>query len=512
MTCKSEGEATYTLRWTGTWLTCAVAIAFCLCYGPIVFALATAWATNPVYSYGFAIPLISFYMVRTELQRMPAVRLSPDGLSGCFVTLLGLMMLLLGKAGFIQTVQQVSMVVTIVGLTLLVFGRSVLRRVWVPTVYLLFAVPVWADAMSMLHQPSQLVSTELAVRFLRLAGQNAARQETSVILPSTRLDVVRGCSGVNQLTSILAMVIPAAYLWLDRNRQRVILIVIAVVIGYVSNGARIALVGLLNQYGISGDSATVHVLEGVIVSLLGYGCIAAALCGMRSARVRGREVANRPVRQRGEGTSLTTSAQPAFCVVAIAAMLLVAGSDTLLRASDVPLPRPLLSLPGVIDEWTNQGPGPSPVAETGRHFDEELVRTYRHSSGDQVRLVVGYQRSQHEGKELWSESEAMFEPATIRTAVRLASGALDVERGTRTSSLGRVELFRWFAVGGRFAGDGYRAKAYTIANRLLHRRSDGAVITVEWDCQRPDRCDGGERAAAAFVRALAPLLRGYFVS
>ena len=68
------------------------------------------------------------------------------------------------------------------------------------------------------------------------------------------------------------MVIPAAYLWLDTNARRLAVIILAVVISYLGNGVRIALVGWLAVNGLGDDNLTgsAHLLQGLLVSAVGY--------------------------------------------------------------------------------------------------------------------------------------------------------------------------------------------------------------------------------------------------
>ena len=56
-------------------------------------------------------------------------------------------------------------------------------------------------------------------------------------------------------------------------------------------------------------------------------------------------------------------------------------------------------LPSIDDDLVNVGGYPSPTGE--RRFtavDEELVRVYRNSSGNRVRLYIGYYHRQEHGK------------------------------------------------------------------------------------------------------------------
>src|SRR3954469_19366199 len=54
----------------------ATALLFCYC--AVVVSLVDKWSNHPLYSYGFAIPLISAYMIWSRGHRLRAISLSPD--------------------------------------------------------------------------------------------------------------------------------------------------------------------------------------------------------------------------------------------------------------------------------------------------------------------------------------------------------------------------------------------------------------------------------------------------
>ena len=114
-----------------------------------------------------------------------------------------------------------------------------------------------------------MLSAKIAVNVLHVRSAcPSLRQETNILLPSVTLAVLRECSGVNQLIALTAMVLPAAYLWLDTNARRVALILFSVVVSYLGNGLRIALVGWLAVKGLGdGDlNGSYHLLQGLGVS------------------------------------------------------------------------------------------------------------------------------------------------------------------------------------------------------------------------------------------------------
>src|SRR5215510_9973439 len=89
----------------------AAAVAFALCYGQIIASLVDTWSTNPLYSYGFAVPLISAYIVWTRGGWSNAV-MSPDYTFGVPLMVAGVVMLVVGHLGAIIGIDYLSLVVT----------------------------------------------------------------------------------------------------------------------------------------------------------------------------------------------------------------------------------------------------------------------------------------------------------------------------------------------------------------------------------------------------------------
>src|SRR4029079_11924583 len=133
------------------------------------------------------------------------------------------------------------------GFGFLLLGRAAFRQVWFAAAYLLLMVPMWTDLIASLQVPSQMLSSRIAMVVLHAIGIPAVQEGTVIYLPLIALEVLRECSGVNQLVSIFALTVPAAYLWMRGSFSRVLFVAVSLMIGYLSNGARIGLVGLLAQ-------------------------------------------------------------------------------------------------------------------------------------------------------------------------------------------------------------------------------------------------------------------------
>lgn len=255
-----------------------IVTAFIFCYAGVIWTMAGQWWSNDMYSYGFLIPGISLYLVWMQKQKLVQLSPHPDYIGGFSFFLAGMAMLLFGKLEGVTTIQELSLIITLVGVLFLLLGRHYLRVLCLPVSYLLLMLPVWDLFTERLHLPFQLFSADLGVKLLHLVGIPAFQQDKIIQLPNITLEVAKACSGVNYLIAVIVIGIPAAYFFLKDPVKRVLLVIFSMAVAVVSNGFRVALIGFLSYHGIGGNiHGPFHILQGLFVSVVGYGAIAVGI-------------------------------------------------------------------------------------------------------------------------------------------------------------------------------------------------------------------------------------------
>lgn len=490
----------------------ALAIAaFGLCYAGVAAALVDKWSTNYIYSYGFAVPLISGYMIWARWPRIQRMTWTPDYVLGVPVTLAGATALVIGRVGALLTIQEASLVVTLSGLVLLFLGRQVFRVLTFPILYLFLGIPLWDYPIALFQEPSQTLSARIALAMLHPLGVPALREGTRLVLPTVTLEVLRECSGVNQLVAIVAMTLPAAFLWLESHSRRFALIAIAVITAYVSNGLRIAIIGLLAYNEVKGahDTGVLHLLQGLGVSALGYMLIGVCL----SVLAKTEKPRHTPVESGLEGGAALTNGYLPFGQVAVICALLAAGGySAMFRPLNVGLHRDLRAIPTVIGDWTAEpttAPA-TPFAFAG--MDDELSRVYRNAAGTRVELYVGYHRYQTQGKELGGDANRALNSGASPLAVRVNAEDLALKQIGPRGGDKRGHAVFWYDVNGRVLSNLYLAKAYNIWDAITTRRTNAAVVIVSWDAATGAGAVGQPADGIEFVKALVPVLREYLPS
>jgi EpsI family protein len=505
-------------------------VTFVVCYAGVIRSRIDTWSTNHLYSYGFAVPLIAAYIVRARSASLP-VNSSPDYWLGVPITVAGCLMLIVANIAALGAIEQLSLIVTLAGLILLFKGRAVMARHWFAVAYLLLMVPIWNYPIAALQEPSRLLSARIATAMLDASGLAVLRQGTTIALASHTLSVMPECSGVNQLVALAAMVLPAAYLWLDRLSLRVVLLSLAVAITYIGNGFRIAMVGWLaiNGLGDGDPMGKYHLIQGLVVSVFDYGAIGIAF-SLLSRFQRARLPA--PARVVTEERSkLPPLHRRPWLDMAVILTIAVAGTVRVsATAADTRLQRDLQALepslgpwvmdlapaaavpfPGIDDELLGAYTSPT-GARRFPQVDDQLIRTYRHASGARVQLYVAYYHHQEQGKEIAGELAALLRKAAHPATVEGESGPIAVGEIVRDRPGTQRGVLFWYDINGRIVPDIYRAKGYTLWDAITRRRTNGAVIMVAWqDSPLVPAAEARERARE-FARAAMPLLRRHFPS
>jgi exosortase D (VPLPA-CTERM-specific) len=492
-------------------LTLCAAVLFT--YADVIRNLAGQWSTNDVYSYAYLIPFISLYLVWLQRHRLLNIQPSPNYIVGSMILLGGLSALVVGQAASVLVIQELSIIVTMTGVFLFLMGWPLLKALWVPIAYLLFMIPIWDIVTNRLHSTFQLVSAILGVTLLNGLGIPAYRHAQYIDLPSITLEVAQVCSGVNYLIAVVAIGIPLAYLFLQGWLRKILLVGSAVIIAIVSNGVRIALIGAGAYYSIGGDiHGPFHVLQGLFVSMIGYGVLFLGLWFLSPPGSRAADV-----EVRSAGNSETSNSDKMRRVISykavatLAALFLFTGAYLHLSTPEAfPLKKEFHSFPLVIGEWEAIELGADHSVYPSLGVDRELSRTYRRSTGEIVRIYIGYYAYQKQGREIISYKTDALHSGAAKISVTFDSRErFDINRTVQKSERENRTVLFWYQLNGRVISDRMIAKAYTAWDSLIRGRSNGAIVIVTSEIA--DQTSGSKisQADQEFIRAIDPLLRDY---
>ena len=467
-----------------TMLVVAVSLAILFAHRDALAAMVDLWRVSPMYSYGFSVPFISGYLIWSRRELLSPLAPQPSFAGGAAVAVLAVVMALAARAAGIQVLDQLAFLASISASILVLFGWRYLRVGWPALGYLLLMVPIWDGFTEPLHQPFQLRSAEIGAWILQSLGVPAYREGMIIALPNLKIEVARECSGVNYLVAVIALGLPLSYLQLPGNWRRVALLASAVVLAALSNGLRVALIGLLAYFEVGSPlHGPFHMLHGLFVAGIGFVVLfaglrwltpltpaaspASAQVGCVSGRLNPAGGPPRPVLTMWPALVLTS-------------LLVIVGSNV---AS--PAPRAaayhdgLADFPSQLGEWswdvgrTPAGRGPAiwPGA------DVELSRSYRRAGGDAFDLYIAYFSSQIQGREmvtyrataLHARSASLALPGE-RAVMLVANDPADVAESGKS-------VF-WYTFSSGAETNPYVVQARMLLNGLWNGRGDGAVVVL----------------------------------
>jgi EpsI family protein len=369
-------------------------------------------------------------------------------------------------------------------------------------------LPIWDGPIGFIQGRSQLLSAALSTALLRTVGVPALQEGTFIILPLNTLEVLP----LNQLVSILAMTLAAAYIGLQYWVFRVLLVLLAPAVALLSNGIRIGMIGVFAERGWgTADLQSTHLFEGLVVAFVGYGVIFGCLqlFSLLERRQRGDPGIGAPTAGNRLGVT-SVRLWPALVPLAILAAASV--YSLTFRPDDIRLLRSLDQLPASIQSWTLSSTSLNGSKPLDFDVDDEITRVYQNAAGDRVRLYIGYHRYQREGKELTGNGANPLKSWDSLSRYRIEPGNFELNQAAATVGGRRRGFLFWYDINGRMLARDYAAKAYTLWDALTRRRTNGAVLAVGWEGATDADFEKSRRSAVAFVEALVPLLPHYIPS
>ena len=254
-----------------------VGVAFVAVFYNVLLNLMYSWYNNADWSHGWLIPLFSIYLIRLRWDR---VRRSPVR-----YTWVGLV-LLLGSltvyqfslwAIVIGYLRPFSMLVALLGVIIFLCGLPILRYVWLPWMYLFFAVPLPKGVYLGLTDPLRRIAALLATYALGLFPNLDIEKVGSTIEyvyqgTSGALGVADACSGMRSAMTLCALGVAVTFVSDRPWWHRVVMIGSCVPIAVFSNFIRVTTTCILHVFvDPKYAGGTYHTLLGLVTLLVAFG-------------------------------------------------------------------------------------------------------------------------------------------------------------------------------------------------------------------------------------------------
>lgn len=253
------------------WLTWAGLLAGVgVLYWPTLVQLPYYWDNDPNYSHGYVIPLVVLFFLWQGWQDhgLPLARQVPagDALVGGLRVLVGLG--LHAACLFIQVpiFDVISLILVLSGLVLVLGGKSAQSVYGFACVFLIFMAPLPLTWYNVLAINLQQIASAAAAFIFQVFQIPTFREGCYIRIPGYEMEVGAACSGLRQLTAIIAMSLAVGHLSGRRKAYKWSLGLSSIPIAVAANCVRVTLTGfIMIWFGKEWAEGTYHTLEGLAI-------------------------------------------------------------------------------------------------------------------------------------------------------------------------------------------------------------------------------------------------------
>ena len=249
------------------WAACLAVIALTLVlFFPVLAYMVDHWLNSDGdYTHGLLIVPLSVYFA---FERRDQLKKAPIEMSwwGLVPLILGSLSLAIGRLGVELTSMRTGVILTLIGLVLLLFGRHVFKILAFPLLFLFLMVPLPQSLVNTIAFPLQLLAAQIGVSVLHLLGIPALLEGNIIHLADSELFVAKACSGLRSLMALITLGVVFSY-FLERGIVRRAIIVLSTIpIAILVNAARVALSALLaHHYGAAVATGPFHDYQGIFM-------------------------------------------------------------------------------------------------------------------------------------------------------------------------------------------------------------------------------------------------------
>ncbi len=479
---------------------------------------------NEDFNYCYFVPAIVAYLIWEKSKAYLCIQPFLDR-RGLLPVILGLAIFWLGELGGEYTILFISVWLVAIGLFWLEQGLNRLKELLVPLVFILAMFPLPSMLASSLTLKLKLISSWLGVTMLHWYGMSAYREGNLIDLGFTQLQVVDACSGLRFFFPLLLLGFLLAYFFKDRTWKRVLLTLSSIPISILTNGLRIALVGMLFPiFGPKVAEGFFHDFSGWFIFMVSLGILLAEVWLLKRLHPKApgslKSTASCPEQA---SSKLSTVAEKSFYgimpVPQLFVVILLAGtfilSTTVEFREKIPLKRPFATFPDRIGQWQGKRQAMESVYLDVLNLGDYLLIDFKDPQGAQIHLYLAYNESQSKGRSAHSPSTCLpgggwlFKESGIVNIPLSNGGNLEVQRAVMEKTGQKQVSYYWFAQRGRVLHNLYQLKLFAFWDALTKQRTDGALVRIISPVGATETAEKAEQRLQLFTSQIAPLLDQY---
>jgi exosortase D (VPLPA-CTERM-specific) len=497
----------------------SVVVAFVV-FSSALYELVGRWQKQEEYSYGFLIPVIVAWLLWSRRHAIVASVGRPS-LIGFALISIAAVMHIVGELSALYVLSQVGFILVLFGIALGFGGYSLLKVVFVPILFLVFAIPLPYFLDASLSWRLQLISSQLGVWFIRLFQIPVFLQGNVIDLGVYKLQVVDACSGLRYLYPLLSLSFLAAYLFQTRFWQRAVIFLSAIPITIVMNSFRIGLVGILvDNWGPQDADGLLHMFEGWVI-FIACAAILVAEMTLLARFTSGKGLFElfcpptinvRPQSQ-SQSDRAFNYASPISCLVLLSVVGL-AGFAVSSRQEIYPERKSFATFPTSLGEWKGRPSTIEPPIEKKLGFSDYILSDFTKASSRPVNLYVAYYASQRSGISPHSPSVCIpgngwqiteFE----RIHIRINDTSLPINRAIIMRGSEKQLVYYWYEERGMNIANEYWSKLLLLRDAIQKNRTDGALIRLITAIDPREGKQDADKRLQEFASTAVPALANF---
>jgi exosortase len=223
-------------------------------YKPLSAVIRYSLASSDSSSHIVLIPIISFFLLYLERQRIFSVTRTSI-VPGASLALLGILLYwLVNRSSIPQEgnwrlcLETLCVVVVWIAGFLLCYGFAALRAAAFPLLFLLLMVPLPDVILDRAVYALQVGSTEISYLIFQLVGTPVSRHGFLLSVPGVTIEVAKECSSIRSSIALFITCLLAAHLYLRTAWKKFVFVILGLLLSVVKNGIRITTLTLLSVY------------------------------------------------------------------------------------------------------------------------------------------------------------------------------------------------------------------------------------------------------------------------
>jgi len=241
-------------------------------YIPTFIWMYERWsAPDTYYSHGFLIPLVSGFIVWLKRKELAQIKSEPLVKAGWLLFASGIAVHLISTLWQVSFTSAFSLLIVMMGLILLFFGKDYLRQLAFPLAFLIFMIPLPMLAIANISFRLKIFAAQVSTKILNTVGVGAVREGSVIKTAHSYLMVEDPCSGIRSLVALIALGALMAYFSNLSRKKQVILFASSVPIAIGTNIIRIVALSLASEiYGSQFAGGLFHDTMGILVFVFAF--------------------------------------------------------------------------------------------------------------------------------------------------------------------------------------------------------------------------------------------------